>query len=81
QAKLDEARWPRPAIFDWLQRHGHIDRTEMHRTFNCGIGMAAVVAPADARAAIDAFSALGVEAFAIGAIVERPAGSPQTIVA
>jgi phosphoribosylformylglycinamidine cyclo-ligase len=80
-ARLEAAKWPRPPVFKWLQRQGSIEEAEMVRTFNCGIGMVAVVAPADARAAIDAFSALGVEAFAIGAIVERPAGSPQTIVA
>ncbi len=26
-------------MFDWLQRAGSIERDEMHRTFNCGIGM------------------------------------------
>jgi phosphoribosylformylglycinamidine cyclo-ligase len=80
-ARLEAAKWPRPPVFKWLQRQGSIDEAEMLRTFNCGIGMVAVVAPADARAAIEAFCALGVEAFEIGAIVERPAGSPQTIVA
>jgi phosphoribosylformylglycinamidine cyclo-ligase len=80
-ARLEAAKWPRPPVFKWLQRQGSIDEAEMLRTFNCGIGMVAVVAPAEARAAIDAFRALDVEAFEIGAIVERPAGSPQTIVA
>ena len=80
-ARLEASKWPRPPVFRWLQRHGAIEEAEMVRTFNCGIGMVAVVARADAKAAIDAFSALGVEAFEIGAIVERPAGSPQTIVA
>jgi phosphoribosylformylglycinamidine cyclo-ligase len=80
-ARLDAAKWPRPPVFKWLQRHGAIEDDEMVRTFNCGIGMVVVVAHADAKATIDAFSALGVEAFQIGAIVERPAGAPQTIVA
>ena len=80
-ARLEASKWPRPPVFRWLQRHGAIEEAEMVRTFNCGIGMVAVVAQSDAKAAIDAFAALGVEAFEIGAIVERPAGSPQTIVA
>jgi phosphoribosylformylglycinamidine cyclo-ligase len=80
-ARLEAAKWPRPPVFKWLQRHGAIEDEEMVRTFNCGIGMVVVVAQADAKATIDAFSALGVEAFEIGAIVERPAGAPQTIVA
>jgi phosphoribosylformylglycinamidine cyclo-ligase len=80
QAKLDEARWPRPAIFDWLQRHGHIDRTEMHRTFNCGVGMVLVVAKKDANATIERLKEHGVEAYEIGAIVERKEGEPQAVV-
>jgi len=80
-AHIDVSRWPRPAIFDWLQRKGHVADDEMHRTFNCGIGMVAIVAPGDARAAIDAFAAQGVEAFEIGAIVARAAGAPQAVVA
>ena len=80
-ARLDASRWPRPAIFTWLQRQGHIEEAEMQRTFNCGIGMAVVVAKGDAKAAIDAFQADGVEAFEIGSIAERPAGAPQTLIA
>ena len=80
-ARLEASKWPRPPVFKWLQRQGAIEEAEMVRTFNCGIGMVAVVARADAKAAIDAFASQGVEAFEIGAIVERPAGAPQTIVA
>ncbi|HEX4780926.1 MAG TPA: phosphoribosylformylglycinamidine cyclo-ligase [Usitatibacter sp.] len=80
-AHIDVSRWPRPAIFDWLQKKGHIDAAEMHRTFNCGIGMVVMVAAADARATIDAFAAEGVESFEIGSIVERVAGAPQAVVA
>jgi len=80
-AKLEAARWPRPAIFQWLQRHGGIEESEMARTFNCGIGMVVVVDRADARAAVDAFNARGVEAFEIGGIAPRSPGAPQALVA
>ena len=79
-ARLEARRWPRPAIFDWLQKRGHIADAEMQRTFNCGIGMAIVVARADVAATLDALAALGSEAYEIGAIVERGAGEPQTVV-
>jgi phosphoribosylformylglycinamidine cyclo-ligase len=79
-ARLEKSRWPRPVIFEWLQRMGNIEEAEMHRTFNCGVGMAMVVAAEDAKAAIDALASQGVEAFEIGAIVDREPGAPQTVV-
>ena len=79
-ARLDRSRWPRPAVFDWLQKRGHIEDAEMHRTFNCGIGMALVVAQANVQATLDALEQEGAEAYEIGAIVEREAGEPQTVV-
>jgi len=79
-ARLESGRWPRPAIFEWLQRKGNIEDAEMQRTFNCGLGMVLVVAAPDAKAAIDSLAENGIEAFEVGAIVERKAGQPQTIV-
>ncbi len=79
-ARLDRSRWPRPAVFDWLQKRGHIEDAEMHRTFNCGIGMALVVAQANVQAALEALGQEGAEAYEIGVIVERKAGEPQTVV-
>ena len=79
-ARLEARRWPRPGIFGWLQKRGHIADAEMQRTFNCGIGMAIVVARSDIAATLDALAAQGSEAYEIGAIVERGAGEPQTVV-
>jgi phosphoribosylformylglycinamidine cyclo-ligase len=79
-ARLEMATWPRPAIFDWLKKMGDIEEAEMHRTFNCGIGMAMIVAKRDATAAIDVLSASGVQAYEIGEIVKREPGAPQTVV-
>ena len=79
-ARIERARWPRPAIFDWLQKRGHIEDAEMHRTFNCGIGMAIVVARADAARTLEVLAAQGTEAYEIGSIVERGAGEPPTVV-
>jgi phosphoribosylformylglycinamidine cyclo-ligase len=62
-ARLERARWPSPAIFDWLQSYGNIEDAEMARTFNCGIGMTLVVARADARKAVATLTDLGVEAY------------------
>jgi phosphoribosylformylglycinamidine cyclo-ligase len=80
-ARLEANRWPRLAIFDWLQKHGHIETSEMHRTFNCGIGMVLIVAKGDAKATVATLATHGAEAYEIGAIAERKEGEPQTVVA
>ena len=79
-AKLDAARWPRPKIFDWLQRQGQIEESEMQRTFNCGIGMVLVVPKAEAPLAIETLAHEGVQAHEIGTIAARAPGGPQTLV-
>ena len=80
-ARLEAARWPRPPVFDWLQKHGRIEDAEMQRTFNCGLGMVAIVAKGDAKAALELLAAEGVEAWEVGAIVKREPGAPQAVVA
>ncbi len=45
--EIDPGAWPRPPVFDWLQRTGEVADTEMWRTFNCGIGYVLIV-PGDA---------------------------------
>ncbi|MFT3805153.1 MAG: phosphoribosylformylglycinamidine cyclo-ligase [Burkholderiaceae bacterium] len=75
-AQLDRDAWQRPALFDWLQRHGRIDDAEMHRVFNCGIGMTVVVAADQADAALAALRAAGETAWRIGRIVPRDPAEP-----
>ncbi len=66
---LDSKAWPRPPLFDWLQREGRVARDEMFRTFNCGIGYTLIV-PAASREAIIAWLAnAGLDAWTIGEIV------------
>jgi phosphoribosylformylglycinamidine cyclo-ligase len=48
-ARIDLSTVPVPPVFGWLAKAGGIDGMEMVRTFNCGIGMIAVVAPEDAE--------------------------------
>ncbi len=79
-ARLEQDRWVRPAIFGWLQANGNVPEAEMHRTFNCGIGMVLVVSPADAAATITTLAANGVPAAQIGSIVPRAAAPAPTFV-
>jgi phosphoribosylformylglycinamidine cyclo-ligase len=80
QARLNRAAWRRPPVFDWLQRHGNVADAEMHRVFNCGIGMAIVVAAEHADRAIRRLDDAGERAMRIGAIVAQPPGEPATVV-
>ncbi|MBK9114893.1 MAG: phosphoribosylformylglycinamidine cyclo-ligase [Betaproteobacteria bacterium] len=80
QARLARAAWTRPAIFDWLQRHGNVADDEMHRVFNCGIGMVVVVGAGYAERAIARLAAAGERALPIGGIVAQPPGEPPTVV-
>jgi phosphoribosylformylglycinamidine cyclo-ligase len=65
---LERHRWHRDPLFDWLQRAGHVERAEMYRTFNCGIGMVVVVPAPDAEAALALLRALGETATLIGEV-------------
>ncbi len=80
QARLTRSSWTRPAIFSWLQRRGNVADDEMHRVFNCGIGMALVVAPEHADRAIKVLADAGETAQRIGSIVALPAGERPTVV-
>ena len=80
-AHLDGTAWTRPAIFSWLQAQGRVAEAEMHRVFNCGIGMVVVVAAADAPRAKALLAAAGETVSTIGSVVPRGAGAPATVVA
>ncbi|MEO8675656.1 MAG: phosphoribosylformylglycinamidine cyclo-ligase [Casimicrobiaceae bacterium] len=79
-AHIDRTSWPRPPIFDWLQRVGHVTDAEMHRVFNCGIGMILVVAPADAARAQAQLESAGETVHRIGTVVAHATGTPATVV-
>jgi phosphoribosylformylglycinamidine cyclo-ligase len=78
QAVLNKSSWTPPPVFDWLQQAG-IEAAEMHRTFNCGIGMVVIVAADQAGAALASLRASGETATLIGEIRNAPATEPQTI--
>lgn len=80
QARIDGNAWTRPAIFEWLQEKGNIDRHEMFRVFNNGIGLVVIVAAEDADRAVTAFEAQGEKVFRVGEIAERPENEAACVV-
>ncbi len=49
-AVIDTKTWKLPAIFEFIERNGRVDRAEMYQVFNMGIGMVAIVSEKNANA-------------------------------
>jgi phosphoribosylformylglycinamidine cyclo-ligase len=79
RAVIDGRSWKRPALFNWLQREGAVAEAEMHRVFNCGIGMVAVVAASDALRAARRLRSLGETVYEIG-FVEKAKGESEAVI-
>jgi phosphoribosylformylglycinamidine cyclo-ligase len=62
-------------VFKWLAATGQVAEREMLRTFNCGIGMVAVVDKAKADAAIEAFAKHGEKVVRLGEVVAAEGGA------
>jgi phosphoribosylformylglycinamidine cyclo-ligase len=80
EAVIDANAWPRPRVFAWIQECGHIEEQEMLRTFNCGVGMVAIVTPSERAAIIAHCASFGIEAWTIGAVT-RADGEPRVVYA
>jgi phosphoribosylformylglycinamidine cyclo-ligase len=75
EAVLDRKRWNRDPVFDWLQNTGRVELKEMYRTFNCGIGMIAIVPPTQAQSAITLLNSRGETAQIIGEVRKGERGT------
>ena len=75
-AAIDLTSWNVPAVFGWLAKAGRLSDAEMLRTFNCGIGMIAVVARDGADALVRLLQEWGEAPVVIGEIT--PPGGEKT---
>jgi phosphoribosylformylglycinamidine cyclo-ligase len=81
QAVLESNKWQRPPLFQWLQQAGNVADDEMHRVFNCGIGMVVIVAASDAAQTAEILRAQGETVYQMGHIQALPsADAHPTIV-
>ena len=78
RAHVDADAWPQPRLMAFLQAQGNIEPEEMARTFNCGIGMAVIVRPADAEPVAGALEAAGETVFQVGRIAAGAKGCTVT---
>jgi phosphoribosylformylglycinamidine cyclo-ligase len=73
-ARVDADSWPLPRLFAFLQAGGAIEPGELARTFNCGIGMVAIVRPGDEAEVIDRLTGAGEAVHRIGQIEQGQSG-------
>jgi phosphoribosylformylglycinamidine cyclo-ligase len=79
QALIRTDSWPRPPIFDLIQQEGEIASKEMFRTFNCGIGMVAILSPEHASRAREILESAGEKVWPIGEVVEGEGPAAVTL--
>ncbi|WP_052664557.1 phosphoribosylformylglycinamidine cyclo-ligase [Nitriliruptor alkaliphilus] len=68
---VDTATWAWPEVFSWLAEAGPVATDEMWRTFNCGVGMVAIVPDDRAADAVALLQGRGVDAWTVGAVTDR----------
>lgn len=74
RVRIDRSAWERPALFDWLQALGQIDRAEMFRVFNMGIGFALIVSPEAVAAVQERLATFPFRSWIIGEVVAGTRG-------
>lgn len=74
RVQIDRRAWPTPPLFQWLQELGPVDREEMYRVFNMGIGFVLIARPTAADAIRRHLADANVQAWMIGEVVEGPRG-------
>lgn len=78
RVRINTASWDRLPVFDWLQRLGNIDRAEMFRVFNMGIGFTLIVEPTVVDAVRQQLSAKQLPNWIIGEVVTGDRGVELT---
>lgn len=79
-AEIKASGWQLPPLFQWLQAQGNITPGELYKTFNCGIGMAVIVAKEHVAQAKQLLEASGETVFEIGHIRAQKAGEAPTVI-
>ncbi|MDF1795661.1 MAG: phosphoribosylformylglycinamidine cyclo-ligase [Coxiellaceae bacterium] len=78
-AMINQNSWQWPPLFQWLAEQGNIDRDEMYRTFNCGVGMVLVVPADQVDATLQQCKDLGENAWLLGDIIDQQDEQPAVV--
>jgi phosphoribosylformylglycinamidine cyclo-ligase len=77
-AEMDRGTWTPAPVFAMIAQRGRIERSEMDKTFNMGIGMVAVVAPEDTDRALAILTARHLDCWTLGVVKKGKKGEPRT---
>lgn len=78
-AELDRGTWTPAPVFGMIAQRGRIERAEMEKTFNMGVGMVAVVAPGDTDRALAVLTARHLTCWPVGTITKGGRGKPRAV--
>lgn len=76
QARFHPGDWPEPGIFGLIASRGPVERSEMFRTFNMGLGLVVAVVPAEVEGIQKALGDAGETSFRVGEVVRGKDGEP-----
>jgi phosphoribosylformylglycinamidine cyclo-ligase len=76
-AELDRGTWTPAPVFGVISQRGRIERDEMEKTFNMGVGMVAVVAPEDTDRALAILTARHLNCWTLGTVNKAHKGAPR----
>jgi phosphoribosylformylglycinamidine cyclo-ligase len=77
--EIDRSAWRAPPVFEWLQKLGDVERDEMLRVFNMGIGMTLIVSPYYADSVIRMLNESGHDAMVIGSVKAHEDSSAKSV--
>tara|TARA_A100001037_G_C15134019_1_gene630136 strand:- start:1165 stop:2220 length:1056 start_codon:yes stop_codon:yes gene_type:complete len=80
QAKINTSKWNVPPIFNFLEKEGPVDKKEMFRTFNMGIGMVLVLDKMKYENSIDELSKNNIQHAIIGEVTEKEQRNGQVLI-
>jgi len=69
-ARIETKAWPVPPVFDFLQKHGDVERREMFNVFNMGIGYVVIARPAFVDSVVRQLRKRGETVYVMGEVVE-----------
>jgi phosphoribosylformylglycinamidine cyclo-ligase len=76
-AELDRGTWTPAPVFGMIAQRGRIERAEMEKTFNMGVGMVAIVAPEDTDRALAILTARHLNCWIVGTVKKGSKDGPR----